>query len=180
MRGSQILWIARRKRRYFAAISPPSSCLNWSKSTCMPLRKVLQWRVSADMATASAISSSVAPAWRADWFRPDAVVAGDLGGDGERDQRFYFRRKRRLLAELDRLEFGPGAGDAGFGKELDEAGDPAERRFDVLVGCLGRSRVVGERRQRRRQQRTAEEGGDGSAAAAATVRVWLASMDIPP
>lgn len=41
---------------------PPISFLNWSKSTCMPLKMVLQWRVSADMATASWISWSVAPA----------------------------------------------------------------------------------------------------------------------
>ena len=48
-------------RRY----SPPRSTLYWSKSTAMPLRKVLQCRVSAAMATASAISSSLAPASRA-------------------------------------------------------------------------------------------------------------------
>lgn len=44
------------------AYCPPISFLNVSKSTCMPLKMVLQWRVSAAIATASWISSSVAPA----------------------------------------------------------------------------------------------------------------------
>lgn len=47
---------------HFLSYSPPISFLNCSKSTCMPLKMVLQWRVSAAIATASWISSSVAPA----------------------------------------------------------------------------------------------------------------------
>ena len=43
-------------------VSPPRSFLNVSKSICMPLKIVLQWRVRAEMATASWISASVAPA----------------------------------------------------------------------------------------------------------------------
>lgn len=54
-------------RRYLlAVVSPPRSFLNCSKSTCMPLKIVLQCRVMAAIATASLISASVAPACRAE------------------------------------------------------------------------------------------------------------------
>jgi hypothetical protein len=65
-----------------------------------------------------------------------AVLAGDLRRDGEADEFLDLRRQRGVAAELHRLEFTPGAGDAGIRERIDEARHAAEHPAHLGLGRL--------------------------------------------
>src|SRR5690606_21222410 len=71
----------------------------------------------------------------------DAVLAGNLRGDGKPDQLFRFAVELAVGIELDRFELVPRSGDPALRELPEEAGNDAERLLDVLIGRFRSGRL---------------------------------------